>query len=94
MFAFILERFPNGFSHIFAGGYAAGYYGYKWAEVYAADLFSEFCRVGVFNLTLGQALYEQWFAVGGSRSAKDNFYAFMGRDVDAKALLESLSIRC
>ncbi|HBF09320.1 MAG: shikimate dehydrogenase [Gammaproteobacteria bacterium] len=87
------HRFPNAFSHIFAGGYAAGYYGYKWAEVYAADVFSEFKRAGVFNLTLGQSLKDEWLSQGGVRATKDNFTAFMGRELQLKSLLEDVGIQ-
>lgn len=87
------HRFANGFSHIFAGGYAAGYYGYKWAEVYAADLFSRFRTEGVMSPKLGQELCKEWLSMGGVRSASDNFSAFMARDVDLTALIQDLDIQ-
>lgn len=87
------HRFANTFTHIFSDGYAAGYYGYLWAQAYAADLFDEFRRAGVFNLTLSAALYSEWFAIGGIRTATENFLEFMGRDVKLQSLLDELEIQ-
>ncbi len=85
------NRFPNGFSHIFAGGYAAGYYSYKWAEVLSADayaLFEETCgEEGKVNPNTGHHFWSEVLAVGGSRDALDNFRAFRGREPDIDALL-------
>lgn len=81
------NRFANGFSHIFAGGYAAGYYSYKWAELLSADAFSRFEEEGVFNADTGQAFRENILAVGGSLPAKTNFENFRGREASIDALL-------
>ncbi|PNK60895.1 M3 family metallopeptidase [Psychrobacter sp. FDAARGOS_221] len=81
------NRFANGFSHIFAGGYAAGYYSYKWAELLSADAFSRFEEEGVFNAQTGQDFRNNILAVGGSLPAKTNFEAFRGREASIDALL-------
>ncbi len=81
------NRFANGFSHIFAGGYAAGYYSYKWAELLSADAFSRFEEEGVFNAATGQAFRDNILAVGGSLPAKTNFENFRGREASIDALL-------
>ena len=81
------NRFPNNFSHIFAGGYAAGYYSYKWAEVLSADAFSLFEESGVLNPEAGQRFRREVLAVGGSRPALDSFVAFRGREPKIDALL-------
>lgn len=81
------NRFANGFSHIFAGGYAAGYYSYKWAELLSADAFSKFEEEGVFNMATGQAFRETILSVGGSFPAKTNFENFRGRSANIEALL-------
>ncbi len=81
------NRFQHGFSHIFAGGYAAGYYSYKWAEVLSADAFARFEEEGLYNPEVGQAFLENVLQVGGSRSALENFVAFRGREPDIEALL-------
>jgi len=80
-------RFPNNFSHIFAGGYAAGYYSYKWAEVLSADAYSAFEEEGVFDAAVGARFLDEILAMGGSRSAADNFKAFRGRAPKIDALL-------
>ncbi len=82
------HRFPNSFSHIFAGGYAAGYYSYKWAEVLSADAFAAFEETGnpVDSATGGRFLKEI-LSVGGSRPAIESFRAFRGRDPQVDALL-------
>jgi len=81
------NRFPNSFSHIFAGGYAAGYYSYKWAEVLSADAYSFFEENGVLNPVAGQRFRDEVLAVGGSRPAAESFRAFRGREPRVDALL-------
>ena len=81
------NRFPNSFSHIFAGGYAAGYYSYKWAEVLSADAYSLFEEKGVLNPETGSRFRDEILAVGGSRPAADSFRAFRGREPSVDALL-------
>ena len=81
------NRFPNSFSHIFAGGYAAGYYSYKWAEVLSADAYSLFEEKGVLNPEAGSRFRDEILAVGGSRPAADSFRAFRGREPRVDALL-------
>jgi oligopeptidase A len=85
------NRFANNFSHIFAGGYAAGYYSYKWAEVLSADAFSAFeelrDRRSVLDGETGARFREEVLAVGGSRPAAESFRAFRGRDPQVDALL-------
>ena len=81
------NRFQNSFSHIFAGGYAAGYYSYKWAEVLSADAYSLFEENGVLNLAAGLCFRDEILAVGGSRDAMQSFVAFRGREPTIDALL-------
>lgn len=81
------NRFANSFSHIFAGGYACGYYSYKWAELLSADAFDRFETDGIFNQNTGKIFREEILAKGGSRSAKENFEAFRERPADIDALL-------
>ncbi|MFW9608592.1 MAG: M3 family metallopeptidase, partial [Aquaspirillum sp.] len=83
----IWNRFANSFSHIFAGGYAAGYYSYKWAEVLSADAYSAFEETGGANAETGQRFWQEVLAVGGSRPALDSFTAFRGRAPTIDALL-------
>jgi oligopeptidase A len=78
---------PNGFSHIFAGGYAAGYYSYKWAEVLSADAYSLFEEQGVLSASAGSRFRDEVLARGGSRPALDSFVAFRGRNPEISALL-------
>lgn len=80
-------RFPNGFSHIFAGGYAAGYYSYKWAEVLSADAYSMFEETGVLSPQTGERFWNEILAKGGSRPALESFIAFRGRAPSMDALL-------
>jgi oligopeptidase A len=81
------NRFQNSFSHIFAGGYAAGYYSYKWAEVLSADAWSAFEEAGVFDEDTGLRLRREILEVGGSRPALESFRAFRGREPSIDALL-------
>ena len=81
------NRFPNNFSHIFAGGYAAGYYSYKWAEVLSADAYSLFEENGVLDPGTGQRFWDEILGVGGSRPALESFVAFRGREPRIDALL-------
>ncbi|MDV2469478.1 M3 family metallopeptidase [Acinetobacter chinensis] len=81
------NRFQHSFSHIFAGGYAAGYYSYKWAEVLASDAFDRFEQEGVFNTVTGKQFRTFILAVGGKDSALDAFINFRGREPKIDALL-------
>ena len=81
------NRFQHSFSHIFAGGYSAGYYSYKWAEVLSADAWSAFEEEGALSVATGRRLREQILEAGGSRSALENFTAFRGREPRIDALL-------
>jgi oligopeptidase A len=81
------NRFPNNFSHIFAGGYAAGYYSYKWAEVLSADAYSLFEENGVLDPAIGDRFWNEVLGVGGSRPALESFIAFRGREPKIDALL-------
>jgi oligopeptidase A len=86
------NRFPNSFGHIFAGGYAAGYYSYKWAEVLAADAFSAFEETGVFDRTTAHRFLDAILTRGGSRDALEAFIEFRGRRPDIRALLKQHGI--
>jgi oligopeptidase A len=86
------NRFENSFSHIFAGGYAAGYYSYKWAEVLSADAYGAFEEAGIASGNIlssetGRRFYEEILAMGGSRPALESFKAFRGREPSIDALL-------
>lgn len=81
------NRFQHSFSHIFAGGYAAGYYSYKWAEVLASDAFDRFEQEGVFNTQTGKEFRQFILAVGGKDTALDAFINFRGREPKIDALL-------
>ncbi len=82
------HRFPNSFSHIFGGGYAAGYYSYKWAEVLSADCYAAFEEAGnPFDATVGKRYLDEILSKGGSRPALENFKAFRGREPSPDALL-------
>jgi oligopeptidase A len=81
------NRFQHSFSHIFAGGYAAGYYSYKWAELLSADAWSAFEEEGVFNAATGRRFLREVLEQGGARDAIDNFKAFRGREPKIDALL-------
>jgi oligopeptidase A len=86
------NRFPHSFSHIFAGGYAAGYYSYKWAEVLSSDAFSLFEERGVFDPETGREFMEKILERGGSRKAMDLFTDFRGREPEIDALLRHSGI--
>ena len=82
------HRFPNSFSHIFGGGYAAGYYSYKWAEVLSADCYAAFEEAGnPFDPVVGKRFLDEILSRGGERPALDNFRAFRGREPSPDALL-------
>ena len=81
------NRFQHSFSHIFAGGYSAGYYSYKWAELLSADAFAAFEEQGVFNPEVGQRFRHEILEAGGSRPAMASFKAFRGREPNIDALL-------
>lgn len=81
-------RFQNSFGHIFAGGYAAGYYSYKWAEVLAADAFGAFVEAGIFDEDTARRFREQILEIGGSRDILQAFVAFRGREPRLETLLE------
>ena len=83
------HRFPQSFTHIFSGGYSAGYYSYLWAEVLSADAFSAFEEAGVFDPATGARYRREILAVGGSRPALESFVAFRGREPQPEALLRS-----
>jgi oligopeptidase A len=86
------NRFAMSFSHIFAGGYAAGYYSYKWAEVLAADAFAAFQESGVFNAAIAQRFLDAILSRGGSRDALEAFIEFRGREPDIAPLLRQFGI--
>src|SRR3546814_700349 len=90
------HRFPHNFSHLFAGGYGAGYYSYKWAEVLSADAYSAFEESAdaapdqpreTLDAATGQRFLKEILAVGGSRPASESFLAFRGREPSIEALL-------
>jgi oligopeptidase A len=86
------NRFAHGFSHIFAGGYAAGYYSYKWAEVLSADAYSKFAEHGIFNREIGMQFLRSILEVGGARNAMTNFVEFRGREPSIEPLLQHSGI--
>ncbi|MDX7715717.1 oligopeptidase A [Aeromonas caviae] len=86
------NRFQHSFSHIFAGGYAAGYYSYKWAEVLSADAFSRFEEEGIFNPATGHSFLKNILEKGGSREPMELFRAFRGREPQVDALLRHSGI--
>ncbi|QBH98332.1 oligopeptidase A [Limnobaculum zhutongyuii] len=86
-------RFPHAFSHIFAGGYAAGYYSYLWAEVLSADAFSRFEEEGIFNATTGQSFLDNILSQGGSDEPMTLFKNFRGRAPELDAMLRHYGIK-
>jgi oligopeptidase A len=86
------NRFLHSFSHVFGGGYAAGYYSYLWAEQLAADAWERFRDEGAFNKGTGHSLRREIYAVGASRPAMESFKAFRGRGPDARPLLRSYGL--
>ncbi|MFT2089444.1 oligopeptidase A [Paraglaciecola sp. 2405UD69-4] len=86
------NRFQNSFGHIFAGGYAAGYYSYKWAEVLSSDAFSRFEEEGIFNQQTGQDFLHNILEMGGSKEPMELFVAFRGREPEVDALLRHSGI--
>ncbi|MEZ7188162.1 oligopeptidase A [Pseudoalteromonas sp. DY56-GL22] len=86
------NRFQHGFSHIFAGGYSAGYYSYKWAEVLSADAFSKFEEEGIFNPATGEAFLKNILEKGGSEEPMELFKKFRGREPQVDALLRHSGI--
>jgi len=86
------QRLPHAFTHIFSGGYGAGYYSYLWAEVLSADAFERFEEEGVFNPNTGAAWRREVLEIGSSRSALESFIAFRGREPSVDALLRSYGI--
>lgn len=87
------NRFAESFAHIFAGGYAAGYYSYKWAELLSADVFSLFEEKGIFNEEVGKKYLDEILSRGGSRPAMENFIAFRGRKPTTEALLRQYGMQ-
>jgi oligopeptidase A len=86
------NRMPSSFAHIFAGGYAAGYYSYKWAEVLAADAFEAFEEAGVFDRETAARFRDSILARGGSLDAMEAFVHFRGREPDVRPLLKQTGI--
>ncbi|MBI4006236.1 MAG: oligopeptidase A, partial [Gammaproteobacteria bacterium] len=86
------NRFQHSFSHIFAGGYAAGYYSYKWAEVLSADAFSKFEETGIFNKVTGQKFLHTILEQGGTRDPMELFIEFRGRKPSIEPLLRHSGI--
>ena len=86
------NRLPHSFSHIFAGGYAAGYYSYKWAEVLAADAFGAFEESGIFDVETASRFRREILEIGGSRDFMEAYVAFRGRKPTLDALLRQSGI--
>ena len=86
------NRFQHSFGHIFAGGYAAGYYSYKWAEVLSADAYARFEEEGIFNADTGRDFLQHILEMGGSKDAMELFKAFRGREPDIAPLLRHSGI--
>jgi oligopeptidase A len=86
------NRHPHSFAHIFAGGYAAGYYSYKWAEVLAADAFAAFKERGIFDPSIAESFRTEILEIGGSKDFMDAYVAFRGREPTSEALLRQSGI--
>jgi oligopeptidase A len=86
------NKFQNSFGHIFAGGYAAGYYSYKWAEVLSSDAFERFEEEGIFNQSTGKDFLNNILEMGGSKEPMELFVAFRGREPKVDALLRHSGI--
>ncbi len=86
------QRFAQSFSHIFGGGYGAGYYSYLWAEVLSADAFAAFAQGGAFDAKCGERFRKEVLAAGGARPALESFIAFRGREPEVGALLKSYGL--
>ena len=80
-------RFQNSFSHVFAGGYAAGYFSYKWAEVLSSDAYAKFEEDGIFNEETGRHFMQSILEMGGTKKAIELFVDFRGREPKIDALL-------
>ncbi|EKP05095.1 M3 family metallopeptidase [Leptospira kirschneri] len=87
------NRFQNGFSHIFSGGYAAGYYSYKWAEVMSADAFFAFVERGIFDSKLSEVYFREILEKGGSENAMVLFKRFLGREPKIESLLKLYGLK-
>jgi oligopeptidase A len=87
------NRFQHSFGHIFAGGYAAGYYSYKWAEVLSADAYSRFEEEGIFNKKTGQSFFNEILSRGGEDDAATLFKNFRGREPSVEPLLRHCGIK-
>jgi oligopeptidase A len=87
------NKFQCSFTHIFAGGYASGYYSYKWAEVLSSDAFYKFKKDGIFNKKTAQSFLKNVLQSGGSKSMRENFKTFMKREPKIEALLRISKIR-
>jgi oligopeptidase A len=87
------NRFPQSFSHIFGGGYAAGYYSYSWAEVLSSDAFSRFEEEGVLNSKTGHDFLHSILEVGGAKKAAEAYKEFRGRPATIDALLRHNGIQ-
>ena len=86
------QRFPHSFSHIFGGGYGAGYYSYLWAEVLSADAFAAFPEGAAFDRECGERFRKEVLAAGGARPALESFVAFRGREPEVAAMLKSYGL--
>ena len=86
------NRFPHSFQHIFSGGYAAGYYSYKWAEVLSADAFGAFEERGIFDADTANRFLHSILERGGSRDAMDAFVEFRGREPEIEPLLRQMGL--
>jgi oligopeptidase A len=86
------NRFPHSFQHVFSGGYAAGYYSYKWAEVLSADAFGAFEESGIFDRDTARRFLRSILERGGSRDAMEAFVEFRGRKPELEPLLRQLGL--